>query len=93
MLASPLGCGSGPLTAQPPGAALARQVGVAGAAQAAAGDQQGQRLQQVGLAAAVRAVQHADARRRAPGQRGVVAKIGQGQAVETEHGVEHGLIR
>ena len=59
------------------GAVLARQVGAAGTAQAAAGNQQRQRLQQVGLAAAVRAVQHADPRRRAPGQRGIVAEVGQ----------------
>ena len=61
------------------------QVGVAGTSKAAAWHQQRQGFQQVGLAAAVRAVQHADARGRTPDQRGVAAEIGQGQAMEAEH--------
>jgi hypothetical protein len=69
----------------PAGTALARQVEVAGAAQASARDKQRKCFQQVGLAAAVRAIQHTDPRRRAPGQRRVVAEVGQGEAVQTEH--------
>ena len=61
---------------------LARQVGVARAAQAAAGNQQRKRLQQVGLAAAIRPVQHADPGSRPPCQRGVAAKVGDRQAVQ-----------
>ena len=63
----------------------------AGAAQTTAGYQQRQRLQQVCFAAAVRPVQHGDARRRAPDQRLVVAEIGQDEAIEAEHGAEHGV--
>ena len=66
-------------------AALARQVGVARAAQAAAGHQQRKRLQQVGLAAAIRPVQHADPRSRPPCQRGVAAKVSDREADKTKH--------
>ena len=68
--------GNGPAA----GAAAPRQVGVARAAQAAAGNQQRHRLQQVGLAAAVRSEQHADPRARPPRQRGVVAEVGEREA-------------
>ena len=62
------------------GAAMPRQIGIACAAQAAARHQQRHRLQQIGLAAAVRSEQHADPRARPPGQRGVVAEVGERQA-------------
>ena len=65
--------------------AQARQVGVARATQAAAGDQQRQCLQQVGLAGAIRAVEHADPLRGTPCQRSVATKVSQGEAAEAKH--------
>ncbi len=64
-----------------------RQLGHARPAQAAPRRQQRHRLQQVGLAAAIRPEQREDARRRPPGKRGVIAELGQGYAQEAEHGV------
>jgi hypothetical protein len=63
----------------------ARQIGVPGASQTAAGNQKRHRLQQICFAAAIRAIQHADLCHRTPSQRGIVAKIGQREAEETEH--------
>jgi hypothetical protein len=61
-------------------AAVPRQVGIARAAQSAAGNQQRHRLQQVGLAAAVRSEQHTDPRARPPGERGIIPEVGERQA-------------
>ena len=79
-----------PATAQSAGAAVAREVGDAGAAQAAAGHQERNSLQQVGLAAAVGSGQHADTRGGPPCQRRVVAKIGQGQAEQAHPAISGG---
>ena len=83
---SPSAVAKRPATAQPPAPPCRAQVGGARAAQAAAGHQQRDRLQQVGLAAAVRSEQHGDARRRPPGQRGVAAEVGQRQAQQLHAG-------
>ena len=64
----------------------ARQIGVPDTTKTAARNQEGNRLQQVGLATAIRAEQDADSRGRAPCQRGVIAEIGQDQTLEAKHG-------
>ncbi len=70
----------------PGGAARAtpRQLADARTAQAAARHQQRYRLQQIGLAAAVRAEDRDNARRRPPGQVGVAAEIRQVQTPEAK---------
>ena len=67
------------------GPAKPPQIGIACSAQAAPRHQQRHGLQQVGLAAAVWSEQHTDPPARAPGQRGVVAEVGQCEADEA-HG-------
>ena len=62
------------------GTSTPRQIGIARAAQATARHQKRYRLQQIGLAVAVRPEQCADPRGRPPGQGRVVAEIGEREA-------------
>ena len=72
-----------PATAQPPDPPCRGRSALRGPAQTAPGHQQRHRLQQVGLAAAVRSEQHADAGARPPGECRIVAEVGQCEADET----------
>jgi hypothetical protein len=64
---------------------VARELGDPRAAQAAAGRQQAYRFEQVRLAGAVRAGDDGNTLLRAPGQRGVIAEVGEGEAFQARH--------
>ncbi len=86
---APSGVVKRPETAQRPRCAFAdpSQFVGPGAAQAAAGEQEGNGLEQIGLTAAVRPRDHDEPRRRRPVEGGVVAEVGEREAVEPERGV------
>ena len=75
-------CRETPDNGPPAGTAAARQIAGARSPHAPARHQQRNRLEQVGLAAAVRPEQHTDPTHRPPRQRGVTAEIGKRQAVK-----------